>query len=166
VSAGSVTGAWTDHAPEETERAGEALAGALQPGDTIALTGPLGAGKTRFVTGLARGLACPGRVRSPSFSLVNEYGGRITLFHVDLYRIEPMDVDSLGLDEVLERGALVVEWGEKLPSSYRRDALEITIAIGAGTERRFEAHAEARSARAAALLEAWGQAVSAAPRRA
>jgi len=161
-----VTGSWTDHAPEETERAGEALAAALQPGDTIALTGPLGAGKTRLVAGLARGLGCRGRVRSPSFSLVNEYAGRITLFHVDLYRIEPMDVDSLGLDEVLERGALVVEWGEKLPSSYRRDALEIAIAIGAGTERRFEPHADARSARAAALLEAWAQAISAAPRRA
>ena len=91
-------------------RLGQALGTLLQPGDVVALEGPLGAGKTRFVAGLAAGLDVKARVRSPTFTLVNEYGGRITLLHVDLYRLEPREVPGLALEERSERAALVVEW--------------------------------------------------------
>jgi tRNA threonylcarbamoyladenosine biosynthesis protein TsaE len=145
--------AWVSDAPAETERRGELLAGALRAGDVVLLIGPLGAGKTCFVSGLARGLGAQGRVRSPSFGLVHEYSGRLPLVHVDLYRLAEREAEALGLDELIERAALVVEWGERLPASLRRDALELHFAI-AGPERRAIA-ADACGARGAELLEAW-----------
>jgi tRNA threonylcarbamoyladenosine biosynthesis protein TsaE len=139
---------------EETERIAETLAPVLSAGDVIVLTGPLGAGKTRFVTGLARGVAAKARVRSPSFTLVNEYrGATALLLHLDLYRIEPMDVPGLGLEEELERGTLVVEWGEKLPGSLRAEALEIVFEVTGPDERVLSASASA--GRGLELLEAW-----------
>uniref|UniRef100_A0A832I4W0 tRNA threonylcarbamoyladenosine biosynthesis protein TsaE n=1 Tax=Eiseniibacteriota bacterium TaxID=2212470 RepID=A0A832I4W0_UNCEI len=140
-------------AAAQTEALGAALAPALEPGDVVALCGPLGAGKTRFVAGLARGLAVAARVRSPSFTLVNEYRGRIALFHLDLYRLEGADAEGLGLEEYAERGALVVEWGDKLPAPWRREALRVTIAAGAGDARVLSAEADA--GRGLALLAAW-----------
>ena len=137
----------------ETERLGEALAPALREGDVVALRGPLGAGKTCFVAGLARGLAPGARVRSPTFILVNEYPGRIALAHLDLYRVEPADVEGLGLDDYLEGGALVVEWGEKLPAARRADALVLDFGIVSEHERAILA--AATGARGAALLAAW-----------
>lgn len=139
--------------PQETERLGELLAEPLQAGDVIALEGPLGTGKTCFVRGLARGLSCRARVRSPSFTLVNEYRGEIVLLHLDLYRIEPAEAEGLGLEEYAERGALVVEWGEKLPSAWRERALVIELERTAETERRMTA--TAREPRALEVLEAW-----------
>jgi len=141
------------HAVEETERLAEILAAALQVGDVLDLRGPLGAGKTRFVTGLARGLAAGARVRSPTYTLVNEYHGRIVLVHLDLYRVERPDVEALGLDEYLERGALAVEWGEKLPATRSTDALTLTFAILSAGER--EIAATATGGRGATLLGAW-----------
>src|SRR5262245_34622156 len=85
----------------ETERLGELLAPALRAGDVLALSGPLGAGKTRFVAGLARGLAAGARVRSPTYTLLNEYHGRLALAHLDLYRVEAPDAESLGIEEYL-----------------------------------------------------------------
>jgi tRNA threonylcarbamoyladenosine biosynthesis protein TsaE len=143
----------TTRTPEATEALGEALAPALREGDVIALEGPLGAGKTRFVAGLARGLACKARVRSPSFAIVNEYHGRLLLLHLDLYRLDGRDLDGLGLEEYAERGALAVEWGEKLPGAWLREALVIAIAPAGGDERRIEAGASA--GRGIELLEAW-----------
>jgi tRNA threonylcarbamoyladenosine biosynthesis protein TsaE len=139
--------------PEQTERLGEALAPTLRDGDVVSLSGPLGAGKTRFVAGLARGLAAKARVRSPSFTLVNEYDGRVRLLHLDLYRLETPAAEGLGLDEALERGALVVEWGEKLPDALLADALRVTVEVGEGDARAF--HAEADGGRGLELLEAW-----------
>jgi tRNA threonylcarbamoyl adenosine modification protein YjeE len=138
---------------EETERLGEALAPALRAGDVITLRGPLGAGKTRFVAGLARGLAAAARVRSPTFTLVNEYPGRINLVHLDLYRVEPGEVEGLGIDDHLEDGALVVEWGEKLPLARRADALLLEFAIVSEGERAISAGSA--GARGAELLAAW-----------
>ena len=138
---------------EETERLGETLAPSLRAGDVVVLRGPLGAGKTRFVAGLARGLAPGARVRSPTFTLVSEYPGRIVLAHLDLYRVEPADVEALGLDDVLERGAVVVEWGEKLPAARRADALVLEFSIVSEHERAIVA--EAAGERGAALLAAW-----------
>jgi tRNA threonylcarbamoyladenosine biosynthesis protein TsaE len=145
-------------AAADTERLGERLAPALEPGDVVALRGPLGAGKTRLVAGIARGLGVPGRVRSPSFTLVQELHGRIPLAHLDLYRLEPHDVPGLGLDETLERAAAVVEWGERLPAELLAEALDVAIEPGSGDVRRIVATASHR--RAAALLAAWRRAAA------
>jgi tRNA threonylcarbamoyladenosine biosynthesis protein TsaE len=100
---------------EETSAAGEELARSLSPGDVVLLHGELGAGKTAFVRGLARGLgADPAEVSSPTFTLVQEYRGRVTLFHVDLYRLDEREVDDLGLDELVAgEGVVAVEWAER-----------------------------------------------------
>jgi tRNA threonylcarbamoyladenosine biosynthesis protein TsaE len=138
---------------EDTERLGERLGAALEPGDVLVLTGALGAGKTRFVAGLARGLAAAARVRSPSFTLLNEYRGRVPLYHLDLYRLEPGETDGLGLDELLEQGALAVEWGEKLPAALRDEALTLAFEVVSAQERAVTAGACA--GRGLALLAAW-----------
>jgi tRNA threonylcarbamoyladenosine biosynthesis protein TsaE len=146
----------------DTEALGEALAPALAVGDVIALTGPLGAGKTRFVAGLARGLGCAARVRSPSFTLVNEYRGRLLLVHLDLYRLGDGDAETLGLEEYLARGALAVEWGEKLPAIDRRTALTLGFEIISQETRRLTPSAEA--GRGVALLQGWLEQIESARR--
>ena len=101
---------------EETSAAGERLAGRINAGDVVLLYGDLGAGKTAFVRGLARGLgASPDDVSSPTFTLVQEYrGSRVTLHHVDLYRLKEIEVDDLGLDELtLGQAVVAVEWAER-----------------------------------------------------
>ena len=101
--------------PAETERAGTLLGERLQPGDVVLLTGELGAGKTTFVRGVARGTGSKADVASPTFQLVRIYPGRIQLAHVDLYRVENLtELRDLGLDELAQDGAVVVEWGERL----------------------------------------------------
>ena len=102
---------------EETREAGRVLAGHLGPGDTVLLLGHLGMGKTVFARGLAAGLGVPPDVvRSPTFTLVNPYRGRVPVYHVDLYRIEKeSDLEELGLEEILGGdGVAVVEWAERL----------------------------------------------------
>ena len=99
----------------ETEAAGERLGKRLKAGDLVLLTGELGAGKTTFVRGVARGTASESPVASPTFQLVRVYPGRVQLAHIDLYRIEtPSELGDLGLDELLDQGAVVVEWGDRL----------------------------------------------------
>ena len=112
----------TTHSEEETAAAGRELAPALSAGDVLLLYGDLGAGKTAFVRGLAEGLGVSrDEVSSPTFTLIQEYrGGRLTLFHVDLYRIEdPREFDELGLEEIAEDGVLAIEWAEKLAGDAR-----------------------------------------------
>jgi tRNA threonylcarbamoyladenosine biosynthesis protein TsaE len=138
---------------EETERLGEGLAGGLAAGDVLVLSGPLGAGKTRFVAGLARGLGARSRVRSPSFTLLNEYRAALPLFHLDLYRLEGAEVDGLGLEEALEQGVLAAEWGEKLPAALRREALVVDFEILSAAERALTASAAA--GRGLELLGRW-----------
>jgi len=102
--------------PEETRKLGERLGNLLRAGDAVALEGELGAGKTCFIQGMARGLGVEEKyVVSPSFVLIREYEGRIPLYHVDLYRLHPgAEVAGLGLDEYLEGGgATAIEWAEK-----------------------------------------------------
>jgi tRNA threonylcarbamoyladenosine biosynthesis protein TsaE len=116
-------------AESDTEAAGEQLAATLAAGDVVLLHGQLGAGKTAFVRGLARGLgASADDVSSPTFTLIQEYrGGRLPLFHVDLYRLEPREVDDLGLDELISGDAVVaIEWAERWPGRPS-DAIEISI---------------------------------------
>lgn len=100
---------------DDTSAAGEQFAARLQGGDVVLLHGDLGAGKTAFVRGVARGLGAPGDdVSSPTFTIIQEYRGRVTLHHVDLYRLAPAEVDDLGLDELVEGGGVVaIEWAER-----------------------------------------------------
>ena len=105
------------HSPSETESLGEKFGRAAQSGFVFALSGDLGAGKTQFVKGLARGLGISARVHSPTFTLVNEYGGgRLKLFHLDLYRLETREqILSAGVEEFLSPdGVSVIEWAERI----------------------------------------------------
>jgi tRNA threonylcarbamoyladenosine biosynthesis protein TsaE len=112
---------------EETAAVGERLAADLGRGDVILLFGDLGAGKTAFVRGLARGLgASPDDVTSPTFTIIQEYRGRVALYHVDLYRLEPREVDDLGLDELVVDGIVAIEWAERWKDSPR-SAHEVRI---------------------------------------
>ena len=114
---------------EETRELGEAIAGLLRPGDAIALTGDLGAGKTTLVQGAARALGVRDQVVSPTFTLVREYEGRISVAHVDVYRLERIqDVIDLGLEELpAEPGVLFVEWGDAVAALLPDDRLEIEL---------------------------------------
>jgi tRNA threonylcarbamoyladenosine biosynthesis protein TsaE len=114
---------------EETREVGEAIAGLLRPGDAIALTGDLGAGKTTLVQGAARALGVSDQVVSPTFTLVREYEGRIPVAHVDVYRLERVqDVIDLGLEELpAEAGVLFVEWGDAVAALLPDDRLEIEL---------------------------------------
>ncbi len=106
---------------EETEAEGERVGQALQRGDLLLLIGPLGAGKTTFVRGLARGIGSADAVASPTFVLVRNYRGRLPLAHVDLYRLNRApELRDLGLDELLDEGAVVVEWGDRLEAPGAR----------------------------------------------
>ena len=107
---------WTQ-SPEETEALGAALASSLRPGQVVAFRGPLGAGKTAFTRGLARGLGVTGPVTSPTYTIVNEYtGGRMPLFHFDMYRLSSEeDLFDIGWEDYLDRGGLCVgEWSERV----------------------------------------------------
>ncbi len=113
------------HSPADTEALGEKFGRAAQHGWVVALSGDLGAGKTQFVKGVARGLGISARVHSPTFTLVAEYsGGRLELFHLDLYRLEtPGQVLSAGIEEFLQPdGVAVIEWAERLDGSQEPTA--------------------------------------------
>lgn len=123
----------------ETARAGETLARDLRPGDSVLLRGDLGMGKTVFARGLAQGLGVPAdEVRSPTFTLVNPYHGRLAVHHIDLYRIEkPGDLDELGLEEILGReGVAIVEWAERLGPYLPENQITVTIEDLGGSARR------------------------------
>ena len=105
------------NSPAETEAVGVALGQVLQPGAVIAYRGDLGAGKTAFTRGLARGLGCGEQVTSPTYTIVNEYlTGRMPLFHFDMYRLKSADdLWDIGWDDYLERGGVcAVEWSENV----------------------------------------------------
>jgi tRNA threonylcarbamoyladenosine biosynthesis protein TsaE len=122
-----------------TEAAGALLGGLMQTGDVIALSGPLGAGKTCFARGLIGALGYAGDVPSPTFGIVIPYAPpevRIPLWHVDLYRIDdPDDVEELGLDDARADAALVIEWSERLGSALWSDALQIELSVEANGRR-------------------------------
>ena len=123
---------------DDTERLAATLAATLRGGDVVLLSGPLGAGKTAFVRGLARGLGVdPGEVSSPTFTLVHEYrGGRLRLFHADLYRLGTAAAEDLGLDELgIRDGVLAIEWPDRLGHGFR-DAIDVQIDVVDETSRR------------------------------
>jgi len=123
----------TSRSEAETRAAARQLAADLRPDDVVLLSGDLGAGKTAFVKGLAEGLGVPPEdVSSPTFALIQEYrGGRLTLYHIDLYRLEPREVGDLGLEEIVRSGGVVaIEWPDRWldpPSDSVRVDLRATV---------------------------------------
>ena len=122
--------------PEQTRQLGRAVGERAQAGDVFLLSGPLGAGKTCFTQGIALGLGVEGYVRSPTFVLMTRHHGRLTLHHIDLYRIgSPAEAWDLGLDEQLfDRGVCVIEWAERAEELFPLDALWLDISY-AGADR-------------------------------
>ena len=123
------------HSPDETEAVGARLAEQLGPGAVVAFTGDLGAGKTAFTRGLARGLGVTDRVTSPTFTIVNEYlGGRLPLFHFDMYRLASSDeLFDIGWEDYLARGGVcAVEWSENVADALEPGAIRVDIRRGAG----------------------------------
>ena len=124
---------------EETEALGARLARALEPGAVVAFTGDLGAGKTAFVRGLARGLGVQDRVTSPTFTVVNEYeGGRLPLFHFDLYRLGSADeLFDIGWEDYLARGGVcAVEWSERMEELLEPGTIRVDLRRGEDEDRR------------------------------
>ena len=121
--------------PAQTELIGEKLAAQLSGGEVIALYGGLGMGKTNFVRGLARGLGVEEGVSSPTFALVNEYHGRLTLYHFDMYRVTTWeDLYSTGFFDYLDTGAvLAVEWSENIQEALPEDSIQVELQRG-GTD--------------------------------
>jgi tRNA threonylcarbamoyladenosine biosynthesis protein TsaE len=129
--------------PEETEALGERLSAGFRGGEVVLLSGELGAGKTAFVRGLARGLgADPEEVASPTFVLLTSYRGRLTLHHADLYRLADEAEDhELGLEELPgPRGVLAVEWAERLSDVPWPRVVRVSLAHGGDDLRRVSIH--------------------------
>ena len=121
---------YLSNSPGETEALGARLAGALGPGAVVAFTGDLGAGKTAFVRGMARGLGIPHRVTSPTFTIVNEYeDGRLPLFHFDMYRLGSADeLFDIGWEDYLNRGGVcAVEWSENVAEAMETGTIRVSI---------------------------------------
>lgn len=142
--------------PGETRRFGARLGRLLRPGDSVLLSGDLGAGKTVFVQGIARGMGFRGSVSSKSFVLLGEYEGReFKLYHADLYRLEaPEEADELALDEYCADGVLVVEWPERAPRAFPTDRLSVRFEVTSEGARRLTLEAE--GSRHKELMEQFG----------
>ena len=124
---------YVTNSEEETEALGARLAAVLTPGTVVAFTGDLGAGKTAFTRGLARGLGVTDRVTSPTFTIVNEYeGGRLPLFQFDMYRLASSEeLFDIGWEDYLQRGGVcAVEWSENVSDALEEDALSVEISRG------------------------------------
>jgi tRNA threonylcarbamoyladenosine biosynthesis protein TsaE len=132
---------------------GAALGHCLSPGDVVCLTGPLGAGKTTLAQGIAHGLEVQDVVNSPTFTLVQEYAGRLPVYHLDVYRLSgPEEAADLALDEMLAAGGVVmIEWPERIAALLPADRLEVRLEPDNDVRR---VTASAHGPRAAATLAA------------
>lgn len=143
-------------------RLGRALGAAARPGDVIALVGTLGAGKTLLSQAVALGAGVPPRERvtSPTFAVVIEHAGRLTVHHADLYRLGGADeLAEIGLVERAADGLLLVEWADRMPEALPSDALWLTLAVTGPGERALTAEATGpRSGALAAVIDAWAEA--------
>lgn len=146
----AIIGNMYSHNEEELIALGEAIGRQLQAGDVLVLSGDLGAGKTTLTKGIARGLEIEQMIKSPTYTIVREYEGRLPLYHLDVYRIGD-DPDSIDLDDFLYGdGVTVIEWGELLATSLLDDVLRIVIdKVGDGRRLSLEPQGK----RSQALLE-------------
>jgi tRNA threonylcarbamoyladenosine biosynthesis protein TsaE len=124
--------------PEETREVGASLAELLVPGDVVSLTGDLGAGKTCFVQGAARGLGVEEPVGSPAFVLVREYRGEVPIYHLDIYRLDRLqEVLDLGFEDLLDPGGVIfIEWGDAIEALLPESYLEVELSIPGEDETR------------------------------
>ncbi len=144
------------YSPEQTRRFGYHLGTLVRPGDLILLHGNMGSGKTHFAQGVARGLGITEPVRSPTFTLINEYEeGRLPFYHIDLYRLDgDADLATIGLDEYFDApGVVVVEWPEKGEGWIPDDALHLRLEHI--DEHRRALEVDAVGVRSTALLRAY-----------
>lgn len=146
---------FVSHNVEETLALGGRIGGALRPGAVVALVGQLGSGKTHLVKGIARGNDTPANVivNSPTFVIVNEYSGRLHLYHIDAYRLSGADeLDAIGFDEMCTAGgAVLVEWADRVIECLPADRLEISFELAGPTTRRLQLRASGPDS--AALLQ-------------
>ena len=136
--------------PAETKRLGERIGKLLLPGDTVALIGELGSGKTVLTKGIARGLKIKGNpVRSPSFVLIKEYPGKTPLFHFDLYRLKkPEELNTIGYEEYFsKKGVIVIEWAKRAKNFLPEEYLEIKLSIINKNKRKISLAAKGESAK-------------------
>lgn len=147
---------------DDTRAVGAAVADVLRPGDAAALTGDLGAGKTTFVQGVARGLGSDAHVVSPTFTLVREYDARLRIHHVDVYRLDRIqEVLDLALDEIAASGGvLLVEWGDAIEGLLPSEHLLVELTVAGDDDRRIVLRAlggswQARWERLERLVEPW-----------
>ncbi len=129
---------FTTRRAEETVELGKKIGAFLLPNDVIALIGPLGAGKTTLIQGVAEGLGVKDYVTSPTFIIINEYLGRWPFYHIDLYRLDEVkDIEDLGIEEYFDRGGVcVIEWAEKLKELLPKNAEKIEIEVVSENERK------------------------------
>lgn len=120
----------TTKSARESEAVGEAIASQLRVGDLVVLSGDLGAGKTTMAKGLARGLGVTQPVTSPTFTIVQEYDGRVPVAHIDVYRLDFIqELHDLGFEELLESRVTIVEWGEAIALVLPRDRVDVRLAM-------------------------------------
>jgi len=128
--------------PSETIRIGKNIGSVLLPGDVVALVGELGTGKTQFIKGLAAGVGVgkPTYISSPSFTLINEYAGKVPFYHIDLFRLKSeKEAEELGLEEYFQGGGITaIEWADKIPSLLPQEILWIHIRYTGEHTRSFE----------------------------
>lgn len=130
---------FTTKSLDETKSLGRRLGSIIDSGQVIALEGDLGAGKTTFTKSLAEGLGVEDVVTSPTFNLINEYIGRLPVYHFDIYRLDGIDADYMGFDEYLfSEGVCIIEWAEKIKELLPEDTLYINIKKISETGREFE----------------------------
>ena len=136
VTAGALTARTSS--VDETRTLAAALAALVLPGDLLVLAGDLGAGKTAFAQGLGRGLDVTERITSPTFTLAQQYEGRMVVHHLDVYRLEQLaEVADLGLSELLDDGGVVlIEWGDSILPALPSDFLEVRLTFGPGDDDR------------------------------
>jgi len=153
MSATNPPGHFVSASPEETKALGERLGRLCAPGSVLALVGDLGAGKTQFTKGVAAGLGIdPATVTSPTFVLMNLLQGRLRLAHFDLYRLDSVDLPSLGYYDVREGGAVIVEWADKVDGQLLGDHLRVVFEHAGELSRRLMF--QARGDQSAELLRA------------
>jgi tRNA threonylcarbamoyladenosine biosynthesis protein TsaE len=149
---------FTTRSPEETLALARRLGDQLRPGDVIALSGPLGAGKTVFTKGIAEALGIAAlRVTSPTFTLVHQHAGRLTLFHLDAYRLKgEHDLEALGADELLfGDGVCVIEWADRVHAILPPERLDVQIDLAGASERTitFTGHGDRAATLAQSFLD-------------